>query len=90
LYCKQQRLSSRAECFNISVGVVLGSTLAFAAFALVAVVMRHTFGGTGLICCVRVYALGQCFWNFFIPSPLFTLDTSLSPPKPDKSSTRLL
>jgi len=39
--------------------VELGWTLAFA--ALVAVVIRHTFDGTGLIFCVRVYALGFGF-----------------------------
>jgi len=32
--------------------------------------------------------LYQCFSIFFIPSPLFTLDTSFSPPKPDKANTR--
>jgi len=35
--------------------VVPGSTLGFA--ALMAVVMRHTFDGTGLFFCVRAYAL---------------------------------
>ena len=42
-----KRLISLAECSKLSVRVVLGSTLAFA--ALMAVVMRHTFDGTGLI-----------------------------------------
>ena len=34
---------------NVPSSVLLGSTLALAAFALVTVVMRHTFDGTGLI-----------------------------------------
>jgi len=38
---------------------MLGSNLAFA--ALMAVVMRRIFDGTGLIFCVRVYALGFGF-----------------------------
>jgi len=35
-----------------------------------------------------LYNLDQCFSNFFDQSPLFTLDTSLSPPKPDKANRR--
>jgi len=28
--------------------------------------------------------LDQCFSNFFVPCPFFTLDTSLLPPKPNE------
>jgi len=37
----------RAECSKLSMQVVLGSTLAFT--SLVALVMRHTFDGTGWV-----------------------------------------
>jgi len=50
--------------------VVLGSTLAFA--TLVAVAMRHTFDGAGLIFCVRVYALGFGF-GFIKLKSMFSL-----------------
>jgi len=40
-----------------------------------------------------ILCLDQCFSNFFIPSPLFTVDTSFSPPKqsdtyPPKQSSK--
>ena len=58
------------ECFKFSMRVVLGSTLAFAAFALMAVVVRHTFDVTGLILlcsCLRL-GFGFGFINFFYVS----------------------
>jgi len=47
-----------------------GSTLAFAAFAFVAVVMRHAFDGTGLILSCSCLHLGFDFGfiNFFYVS----------------------
>jgi len=48
--------------FHDIMRVVLGSTLTFAAFALVALVMRHTFHGTGLILLCSCLRLRVWVW----------------------------
>jgi len=45
-------------------------------FLHLTLVMKCRFFATSRI----LFRKGQCFSNFFIPSPLFTLDTSFSPP----------